>query len=59
MNKVEKQILKNQIQILSSICAGSNGELRINETQELLNPTNNKEDCCDMSENYAFEEKSE
>ena len=59
MNEIEKQILKNQMQILSSMCAGSNGELRIKETKELLTTNKNKEDCCDMSEKFALEEKSE
>lgn len=54
MTPIEKQILKNQSRILSILSDLSKDDTghtihRINETQELLNPTN-EEDCCEMPE---------
>ncbi len=51
MTPIERQILKNQIGLLSSQCFGHRmTKPLIEETKELLNPKGADEDCCDMSE---------
>lgn len=52
MNKIEKQILENQLTIMASM--RSEGFLnkeylneRVNQTRELLNPINKDEECSD------------
>jgi hypothetical protein len=48
MTPIEKQLLINQMQILYSMGGGSNCDLRIKETEELLKPKSKEEDCCPM-----------
>lgn len=57
MNKEIKQILRNQRLIMMKLNLESEGDFA--DTELLLNPNKNKEDCCDMSEKeFALEEKS-
>jgi len=62
MNEIEKQILKNQVSIIRFLRFGfselrvdgilSEGlEMRLQETSDMLNPTQSKEDCCEMFAN--------
>ena len=48
MNKIERQILENQQAIMSEL--NMEGYIEFNETRELLNPTTQEEDCCEMPE---------
>ena len=62
MNKIQRQILKNQLGIMKfHLNKGVHNAITlsksINETDELLEPTKSKEDCCEMDAKCEVEEK--
>ncbi len=51
MDKIQKQILANQLYIILEVGRVNNkNDKEIVETRKLLNPTKEKEPCCDMEE---------
>ena len=51
MNKIEKQILLNQVDIMRSLKGWDvTFDLRLQETSALLNPKGADEDFCEMGE---------
>ena len=54
MNEIERQILKNQVDIMRSLKGWDvTFNIRLQETSDLLNPKQTEESACDMEEDDA------